>query len=59
MLKERQAKADVERFKTGLLPYRLDVGSYPFTSEGLDALMQPPEGAESKRQRLCDLALFA
>jgi general secretion pathway protein G len=33
---------------TALVPYRLDVGNYPSTEEGLAALMKPPPGKESK-----------
>ena len=34
--------------KVGLEPYRLDVGNYPTTEQGLEALMSPPEGVKSK-----------
>ncbi|MFP4165945.1 MAG: type II secretion system major pseudopilin GspG [Opitutales bacterium] len=34
--------------KTGLVPYRLDVGNYPSTEEGLEALVQAPPGKEDK-----------
>lgn len=34
--------------KLGLTPYRLDVGSYPSTEEGLEALMEPPPGKKEK-----------
>ena len=34
--------------KVGLEPYRLDVGNYPSTEQGLEALMSPPEGVKSK-----------
>lgn len=34
--------------KIGLTPYRLDVGSYPSTEEGLEALMRAPAGKDSK-----------
>jgi general secretion pathway protein G len=34
--------------KLGLTPYRLDVGSYPASDEGLAALMKAPAGKESK-----------
>lgn len=34
--------------KIGLTPYRLDVGSYPSTAEGLEALVRAPAGKEGK-----------
>ncbi len=34
--------------KLGLTPYRLDVGNYPTTEEGLKALMKAPAGKEAK-----------
>ena len=33
---------------TALVPYRLDVGNYPSTEEGLTALMKAPAGKEAK-----------
>jgi general secretion pathway protein G len=33
--------------KIGLTPYKLDVGNYPTTEEGLQALMRPPAGKEA------------
>lgn len=33
---------------TALVPYRLDVGDYPSTEEGLTALMKAPAGKEAK-----------
>jgi len=36
------------QFQTPLIAYRLDVGSYPSSTEGLNALMQPPTGKEDK-----------
>lgn len=33
---------------TALVPYRLDVGNYPSTEEGLAALMKPPAGKDAK-----------
>ena len=38
------AKAQIESFFKALDTYRLDVGSYPTTEEGLQALMQAPAG---------------
>jgi len=37
-----------QTLKTGLVPYRLDVGNYPSTEEGLVALVKAPAGKESK-----------
>ena len=34
--------------KTGLVPYRVDVGSFPSTEEGLKALVSPPSGTEGR-----------
>jgi general secretion pathway protein G len=36
------AKAQVDAFKTPLSTFRLDVGDFPSTSQGLDALVAPP-----------------
>ena len=35
-------------FKLGLVPYRLDTGSYPTTDEGLVALLHSPNGKENE-----------
>lgn len=37
-----------QTLKTALTPYRLDVGNYPSTEEGLKALVKAPAGKESK-----------
>jgi len=42
------AKAQIEAFEKSLDNYRLDVGHYPNTEEGLDALMLPPASAGAK-----------
>ena len=34
--------------KAPLIAYKLDIGSYPSTEEGLAALMKPPTGKEAK-----------
>lgn len=39
------AKAQIESFGAALDHYRLDVGRYPTTEQGLAALMQAPENA--------------
>ena len=38
------AKAQISSFKTALQLYKLDNGSYPKTSEGLDALLKNDKG---------------
>lgn len=42
----KAAKAQIELLGTALDTYRLDVGRYPATQEGLQALSQKPGGAE-------------
>jgi len=44
--KLKAAKAQVEMFGTALDTFRLDVGRYPTTEEGLKALREKPSGAE-------------
>ncbi|OGL00461.1 MAG: type II secretion system protein GspG [Candidatus Rokubacteria bacterium RIFCSPHIGHO2_12_FULL_73_22] len=44
--KQAAARAQVELLGAGLDQYRLDVGSYPTTSQGLDALQKNP-GAQN------------
>jgi general secretion pathway protein G len=39
------AKAQIESFHRALASYRLDVGAFPSTEEGLNALMQKPATA--------------
>jgi general secretion pathway protein G len=39
------AKAQIESFHRALASYRLDVGSFPSTEEGLNALMAKPSAA--------------
>jgi general secretion pathway protein G len=44
---QRQAtQAQIELFATALDVYRLDVGSYPTTEQGLAVLLQKPHGVE-------------
>ena len=38
----RAAEVQVKNLRAGLQAFRLDVGRYPTTTEGLDALMSPP-----------------
>ncbi len=44
--KQKSAKAQVELFGTALDSFRLDVGRYPTTEEGLKALREKVSGAE-------------
>jgi general secretion pathway protein G len=39
-----QAKTQIGMFKTPLDMYNLDIGSYPGSAEGLQALLSPPPG---------------
>lgn len=45
--KQNAAFTQIELFGTALDSYRLDVGSYPTTSEGLQALLTRPSAAEN------------
>ena len=42
----KAAKAQIELFGTALDTFRLDVGRYPNSQEGLSALMQKPGGVD-------------
>ncbi len=44
--KQKAAKAQIELFGTALDTFRLDVGRYPTTDEGLKALREKPSGAD-------------
>jgi general secretion pathway protein G len=46
MAKQKTAKAQIELFGTALDAFRLDVGKYPTTEDGLKALREKPSGAE-------------
>lgn len=41
------AKAQIAAFDTALAAYRLDVGAFPTTDQGLDALRTVPPGVEN------------
>ena len=45
--KQATAKAQIELIGAGLDQYRLDVGGYPTTAHGLDALQKNPGGVNS------------
>jgi general secretion pathway protein G len=44
--KLKTAKAQIEMFGTALDTFRLDIGRYPTTEEGLKALREKPAGVE-------------
>ena len=44
--KQKTAKAQIANFETALDTFRLDVGRYPTTEEGLKALREKPSNAE-------------
>ncbi|OGP31010.1 MAG: type II secretion system protein GspG, partial [Deltaproteobacteria bacterium GWB2_42_7] len=44
--KQKAAQAQIELFGAALDSFRLDVGRYPTTSEGLEALRTRPAGLE-------------
>jgi general secretion pathway protein G len=44
--KQKAAKAQIELFGTALDTFRLDVGRYPTTEEGLKALREKPSGVD-------------
>ena len=47
--KVKAAKAQIELFETSLKNYRLDVGHYPTTTEGLKALYERPAGPDGQK----------
>ena len=44
--RQKAAKAQISFFETALDTYRLDVGKYPTTAQGLQALRVKPDGVE-------------
>lgn len=44
--KQRAAKTQISMFETAVDTYRLDVGRYPTTEQGLEALRAAPDGAD-------------
>jgi general secretion pathway protein G len=44
--KTKTAKAQIELLGTALDSYRLDIGSYPSSEQGLQALREQPQGVE-------------
>jgi len=47
MAKLKATKAQIELFGTALDAFRLDVGKYPTTEEGLKALREKPSGVDN------------
>lgn len=45
--KQKAAKAQISLFETALDTYRLDMGHYPTTDQGLTAMRIKPEGEEN------------
>ncbi|MDA8404022.1 MAG: type II secretion system major pseudopilin GspG [Desulfobacteraceae bacterium] len=45
--KQKAAKAQMSLFETALDTYRLDMGKYPTTEQGLKALREKPQDADS------------
>ena len=45
--KQRGAKGQIALLETALDTYRLDVGSYPTTEQGLEALREKPDGIDN------------
>ncbi|MEH3099188.1 type II secretion system major pseudopilin GspG [Sphingomonas adhaesiva] len=45
----QKAKADIATIEQGLELYRLQMGTYPTTQQGLAALVSPPAGADAAR----------
>lgn len=45
--RQKAAKAQIELFGTALDTFRLDVGRYPTTDEGLKALREKPAGVDN------------
>lgn len=48
--RQLRAKVDIEALETALKLYRLDTGSYPTTQQGLEALVEQPEGVQNWRE---------
>jgi len=46
-----KAQADIHSFETALDMYKLDIGSYPSTDQGLQALVEKPASGNMSRWR--------
>jgi general secretion pathway protein G len=47
--RQLRARVDIEALETALKIYRLDTGTYPTTQQGLEALIEQPEGVTNWR----------
>jgi len=47
--KRSRAMADISAYKTALTAFYLDIGRYPTTEEGLEALIRPPGGIDADK----------
>ncbi len=47
--RQLRARVDIEALETALKLYRLDTGGYPTTQQGLEALVEQPEGVQNWR----------
>ncbi len=48
--RQQRARIDIEALETALKLYRLDTGTYPTTEQGLEALVEQPEGVRNWRE---------
>lgn len=48
--RQLRARVDIEALETALKLYRLDTGTYPTTQQGLEALVEQPEGVTNWRE---------
>ncbi len=48
--RQLRAKVDIEALETALKLYRLDTGRYPTTQQGMEALVEQPEGVSNWRE---------
>lgn len=46
--KQVKAKVDISALETALKLYKLDMGDYPTTEQGLEALVKPPENQQDQ-----------
>ncbi len=53
-VQEKKAKTDLSTLKTALITYRGNTGNYPTTTEGLQALVKPPEPKPSGWRKIMD-----
>ncbi len=48
--RQQRARIDIEALETALKLYRLDTGTYPTTEQGLESLVEQPEGVRNWRE---------